>query len=236
MHRACVLIAILSIGVGGSAQTSGTHTLRAVTVHLPPGIHLQSAQVVYFLYGPFGARGGGITPTKNGKSFAIDTDVDGVPASEIRIVVYLPGCKFALLDVRLNGKSEERQRQLFCAPRPSVPLRGAVFPLSFTQEQSTVIEVVYLAEWANRFFGIADGAVPSFRIATIKPDEDGRFQIEMPDVHHHQSRGDGFQFILRDSKTWNIIAFLKPAENPHGSSVLPVQPSYDMVRFVAEMR
>jgi hypothetical protein len=190
--------------------------------------------VVYFLYGRFGARGGGVTPTKNQKGFAIDTYVDGVAASEIRIVVYLPGCKFALLDIPLAAESENRK--LFCMPRPSVSLRGEVFPISITREQPTVIEVGYLADWANRFFGIADGAVPNFCIATIKPDENGQFQLELPDVHQHQSRGDGFQFILRDPKTWNILAFLKPAENPEGSSVLAVQPSYGVIRFVAEMR
>jgi hypothetical protein len=234
VHRALVLIAILTIGVGAPAQTSTSHPLRTVTLHLPPGIRSQVVQVDYFLYGPFGARGGGITPTKNRKSFAIDTYVEGVAASEIKIVAYLPGCKFALLDVSLSGKSEDRQ--LFCMPLPSLSLRGEIFPILIAKDQPTVIEVGYLAEWANRFFGIADGAVPNFRIGTIKPDEDGQFQLELPDVHQHQSPGNGFQFILRDPRTWNIIAFLKPAENPKGSSVLAVQASYDMVRFVAEMQ
>jgi hypothetical protein len=234
VHRACALVAILSVGVGAPAQTSAAHSHRTVIVHLPPGIRSQSVQVDYFLYGPFGAWGGGVKPTKNRKSLAIETYVEGVAASEIKIVAYLPGCKFVLLDMPLGGKSEDRQ--LFCIPRPSLSLRAEIFPISITKEQPTVIEVDYLAEWANRFFGIADGAVPNFRIATIKPDENGQFQLEVPDVHQHQSPGDGFQLILRDLKTWNIIAFLKPAENPEGSSVLAVQPSYDMVRFVAEMQ
>src|SRR5215831_9443464 len=202
MHRACVVIAILSVSVGGLAQTNASPPLRTVTLRLPPGIHSPSAQVVYFLYGPFGARGGGVTPTRNGKSFAIETYVDGVAASAIKIVTFLPGCKFVLLDISLGAKSEDCQ--LFCLPRPSLPLRGEIFPISITQEQPTVIEVDYLADWANRFFGIADGAVPNFRIAMIKPDENGQFQLELPDVHQHPSHTDGFQFILRDPRTWNI--------------------------------
>ena len=234
VHRALTLITILSVGVGVTAQKSASHLSRTVTIHLPTGTYSKPAQVVYFLYGPFGARGGGVTPTKNGKSFAIETYVEGMAASEVKIVVYLPGCKFVLLDVRLSGKAEDRQ--LFCLPLPSLLLRGEVFPISITQEQPTVIEVGYLADWANRFFGIADGAVPNFHSATIRPDENGHFQLELPNVHHHQSRDSGFQFILRDPTTWNILAFLKPAENPKGSSVLATQPSYDLVRFVAEMR
>jgi len=234
VHRACVLIASLSIGVSAPAQTNASHSHRTVTLHLPPGIRSQSAQVVYFLYGPFGARGGGVTPTNNRKSLALDTYADDVAASEIKIVAYLPGCKFVLLDISLGRKSEDRQ--LFCMPRPSLSFRGEIFPVSVTQEEPNVIEVDYLAAWAKSFLGIGDGAVPNFRIATIKPDENGQFQLEVPDVHHHQARGDGFQFILRDLKTWNIIAFLKPAENPEGSSVLSVQPSYDMVRFAVEVR
>ena len=233
VHRAFVLIAILSIGVSVRAQTSTTATHRKVTLHLPPG-RSQSVQIDYFLYGPFGARGGSVASAKNRKSLAVNTDVEGVAANEIKIVAYLPGCKFVLLDIPLSGKSEERQ--LFCLPRPSLSLRGEIFPISITQEQPTVIEVGYLAEWANRFFGVADGAAPDFHVATIKPDENGQFQLEVPDVYHHQSRGDGFQFILRDPRTLNIIAFLKPAENPEGSSVLAVQPSYDVVRLVAEVR
>ena len=230
MHRACVIIATLSVSVAGLGQTSATHPLRTVTVHLPPGIHSRSAQVVYFLYGLFGASGRVVGQTSD----EIDTYVDGVAASEIKIVAYLPGCDFVLLDIPLHGESESRQ--FVCTPLPSLPFRGEVFPISTTTEQPRVIEVRYLAGWASRFFGISDGAVPNFRIATIQPDENGQFQLEVPDVLQRQMPGDGFQFILRDPNTWNIIAFLKPAEHQEDPLVLAPRPSYHLVRFVAEMR
>lgn len=37
-----------------------------------------------------------------------------------------------------------------------------------------------IADWDHEFHGIADGSVTTIHIATVIPDEDGRFEIELP--------------------------------------------------------
>lgn len=59
--------------------------------------------------------------------------------------------------------------------------------------------------------GIADGFVTGFPIATVSPDANGTFQIDLPyfradaEVSSSQPRAS-FQLTLRDAKTWNHIA------------------------------
>jgi hypothetical protein len=71
--------------------------------------------------------------------------------------------------------------------------------------------VDYMAYWARGFFGIEDGMVTQFRLATVSPDSDGVFHVEPPyfstDVADFSSpRRATFSLMLRDSKTWNRIA------------------------------
>jgi hypothetical protein len=40
--------------------------------------------------------------------------------------------------------------------------------------------VDYMAYWARGFFGIEDGMVTQFRLATVSPDSDGVIHVELP--------------------------------------------------------
>lgn len=76
--------------------------------------------------------------------------------------------------------------------------------------------VNYVAYWALEFFGIADGFATKFRVATVSPDANGVFQVELPYFTADAATADAagsssqprahFWLILRDSKTWNPIA------------------------------
>ena len=97
------------------------------------------------------------------------------------------------------------------------------------------IEVSYLALWSHEFFGIIDGPVTTIRLGTVRPDRDGKFEIMLDDLYKQSSLGDGaIQFILRDVKTGNIIAFLRPAEATPNSHLLSVRASYPIVQLIAE--
>ena len=89
--------------------------------------------------------------------------------------------------------------------------------------------------WSYRFFGIFDGPVTTIRLATVRPDRDGKFEIMLPDLYKQSSLGDGaIEFILRDVKTGNIIAFLRPTETTPNSHLLSVRASYPIVQLIAE--
>ena len=74
------------------------------------------------------------------------------------------------------------------------------------------MEISYEADWDHRFFGIGDGFVTSFQIATAIPEDDGRFEVELPDFFKQADLGKGsLLFLLRKKVGGNIIATLKPA-------------------------
>jgi hypothetical protein len=83
-------------------------------------------------------------------------------------------------------------------------------PTELVRENNAESVVNYMAYWAHGFFGIADGFVTEFRLATVSPDANGVFQVELPyfsadDEASPSRRRAGFWLMLRDSKTWNHI-------------------------------
>ena len=205
-----------------------------VSLALPPGIDSETVHIEYFLTGPFGGYGSFVHPEKGKASYDIDPFVEGRAANNIKIVAYFPGCEVATLDFTFSGAPVERA--LDCRPLGSVLLRGQIVPSSLTKNQNAEIEVSYLAMWSHSFFGIMDGPVTTFRLGAVRPDSDGAFEIMLPDLYQQSRLRDGaIEFILRDIKTGNIIAFLKPGEAmPNSPNWLSVQASYPTVQLVAE--
>ena len=78
------------------------------------------------------------------------------------------------------------------------------------------VEINYMAYWAHDFFGIADGAVATFHLGRVTPDEDGAFQVPIPNftkdvVTDSFHRNAGLQFIARERDTGNLVSLLVPA-------------------------
>jgi len=94
------------------------------------------------------------------------------------------------------------------------------------------VEIIYMAPWAFRFFGIADGPVLTILLARVTPDESGAFRVLLPNfskdrVTESFHREAGLRFIAREQDTGNIVSFLAPA-NVQGtdSRNLPIKPKY----------
>jgi hypothetical protein len=82
-------------------------------------------------------------------------------------------------------------------------------------QESVEVRVEYAAFWACRFFGFTDCAVPQISLGTAKPDAEGVFEIDLPDfgidpITAESDCGAELEFVLREAKTGNIIAFLEP--------------------------
>lgn len=99
-------------------------------------------------------------------------------------------------------------------PRPpveTVKLSGKIVPDALVRDTDAELVVTCMAYWAHAFYGIADGFVTGFPTATVSPDANGTFQIDLPyfradaEVSSSQPRAS-FQLTLRDAKTWNHIA------------------------------
>ena len=233
----CLATAVFLVGLApaSAVQEKDSDRPSQVSLVLPPGIASEAVQITYYMTGPFGGYGRSVKTEKNQSRYDIDASVDGKPAATIKVIAYLPGCEIVTLDIPL--KSTAVEQRLGCKPLGWVVLHAQVFPVSITQEQPTEVEVIYLAEWSNRFFGITDGMVTPIRLGTVVPDEHGQFEFKLPNLAKQTTLGEGvFRFGLRRRNNWNRIASLRPAEpslNSFGG--LKVRSSYSpVVQFMAE--
>ena len=241
------VLAIL-LGMAGllpqSAQTPKTaSSLASVSISLPPDILSETVQISYFLVGPFGGYGGYVAQRTGVHSYEIPTMVEGKAATEIRMIVYASGCEIQQFVLPLAEHSRVNQ-EFQCQRAETVRLSGKIVPTALVSDNNAELVVTYMAYWAHGFYGITDGIVTEFRVATVSPDANGMFEIDLPyfsaDTEASSSqRRASFRLMLRDSKTWNLIAFnLEPEKQElrlqeHGLRIRSQYPD-DLIFTAAE--
>ena len=184
--------------------------LPPVSISLPPDILSETVQISYFLVGPFGGHSGYTAQRTGVHSYEIPTMVDGKGATEIRMIVYASGCEIQQFVIPLAEHSRVSQK-FPCQPVETVKLSGHIVPDALVRGTDTELVITYTAYWAHTFYGIADGFVTGFHIATVSPDANGMFQVDLPyfSVDAEASSSEqkaSFRLMLRDSKTGNHIA------------------------------
>jgi hypothetical protein len=208
------------------AQENAQPQSPTLMLNLPPEIASETVQINYFMLGPFGGYGGYVTRNKGRVFYDIPASVDGKPAGAVKIIAYMPGCEIVKLEITIQGAFE--QRTLPCRALGRVPLRGRISPVSRPQISGVEVEINYEADWDHEFFCISDGMVTSIQVAAVIPDEDGQFEVELPDFFNQADLGKGsFQFVLRNRSSGNIIAMLKPGNIPRFVGGLAIRSSYD---------
>jgi hypothetical protein len=194
-----------------AAQTSTKAAdLPSVSISLPPNTPSETVQVSYFLRGPFGGYGGYAAQHAGLHSYEIPASVEGKAATEIRMIVYASGCEIQTFVIPLAENSRVKQ-EFPCQRSAMVKLSGRIVPNELARDNNAELVVTYMAYWAHEFYGIVDGAVTVFSVATVSPDANGMFQADLPyfsaDAAADSSeRRAGFWLMLLDSKTWNHVA------------------------------
>jgi hypothetical protein len=207
------------------AQENAQWKPLGITLYLPPDIASETVQINYFMLGPFGGYGGYVTTEKGRVSYDIPASRDGKPAAAVKVIAYLPGCEIAKFEVAMQGAWEART--LSCKALGRIPLQGRILPVSVAQTAGMEVEINYEADWDHEFFGIADGMVTAIHVATVIPDKDGKFEVELPDFNKQTDLGRGsFQFMLRKTAGRNIVALLKPGNMLRFSTELAIRSSY----------
>jgi hypothetical protein len=209
-------VSMLLFGMAGllpqSAQIPKTATvLPSVSISLPADILSETVQISYFLVGPFGGNGAYVAQRTGVHSYEIPTMVEGKAATEIRMIVYASGCEVQQFVLPLTEHSRVNQ-EFQCQRVETVKLSGHIVPDALVRDTNAELVVTYMAHWAHGFYGIRDGPVTEFHLATVSPDANGVFQVDLPyfsaDVEASSPRQRAsFRLMLRDSKTWNHIAF-----------------------------
>ena len=212
-----VVAACLVVAVGG-AQEAGR---PEVSIRVRAGASVEGIQINRMLSGPFGGDASSITPAPKMQRYAIDASAKGVAASRVQVVVYMPGCELSRYDIAMHGESVERQAE--CKALPAWTLSGQLVIDASTvaalgkHDSPLEIEVGYMALWVSAFFGIMDGPVTTFHVATVPLGKDGSFSVMLPefakDPAEKTAGSSGwFELRLREKKTWNVVGTLRPTE------------------------
>lgn len=208
-------VSVLLFGMAGlllqSAPAPKAVTfLPSVSISLPADVPSETVQISYFLRGPFGGYGDYVAPRTGVHSYDLPTSVEGKAATEIRMIVYASGCEIQQFVLPLTEHSRVSQ-EFQCERAETVRLSGKIAPTALVSDNNAELVVTYMAYWAHGFYGITDGFVTRFHLATASPDANGMFQVELPyfsvDSKASSSKQRAsFRLMLRDAKTWNLIA------------------------------
>lgn len=209
--RAVIAAALFTVSMGtATAMAQGAR----LQLFLPAGISSDKMDVRYVLYGRFGARGAYVIPKPDLPFLDIPLSMNGVPASEIKMLAWAPGCQIETFDMRLNAL--DAQRTYACTPQLTIKLSGRIADFKRSATKAAEVRIDYLAYWACKFFGnLADCMVPQISLATSKIDREGRFEIDVPslasDPAVYGAGSSWFQVTLREILSGNLVAFLDPA-------------------------
>jgi hypothetical protein len=232
MHRLAAFIAVVNLlfAVDGLAQS--TPPLPKVSIALPADIPSEKVWVRYVLYGPLGGHGSDAARKPDSQLIEIIAAVEGKRAARMKMLVWAPGCKIQTFDIPIQ-ESADVYESFVCSPLPSITLVGQIKNTPMDGKKPAEVRVDYLALWACSFFGFVDCMVPQASVGTAIPDPQGTFEIDVPDfsadpTSSDSDRGAEFQLVLREVKTWNLIAYLEPESEMlrTPSRALKIVPSY----------
>ncbi len=223
----------------GTAASHPRNSPSHMILH-PSSVPSQTVQVAYYLIGPFGGYRTSMEPKADLNSFEIDASVEGRAATEIRMLIYAPGCEFQTVVLPLEADSK-MTHEFYCKVARSVRLSGRIVPHDLGPFENTKVVISYRAFWAHDFFGIADGMVTGFRVAAVHPDANGAFQVDLPyfkedtsltseDAGSPSMPRANLSLVLDDSETGNSVADLMPViqefrSTPEGLQVRANYPS-----------
>lgn len=219
-----ILFAVVPAENSAAARQEPSVAPLRFTLVLPSDIPSEKVQIQYFFSGANGGYGSSLQRQPELNQYELS-----VPAgNHVKVIAYMPGCELNVLELDADSTTVQ---PLDCRSLSAVRLVGRLVPIDILLGKRTEVEVRYEAFWDHEFFGIADGPVSSFRIASVAPDENGSFSVLLPDFAHDdvanrwKEKGE-WSFLVREVGTENILAFLRPGDSPAG---LRVQSSYPAV-------
>ena len=201
-----------------AAAAQSANPSKHVTLLLPLGTASETVQITYALEGSFGGHGGNIAAAPNVTSYEIPASVEGKLADHVQIVAWIPGCEMRTYDVKPK-KLWAEEVIVDCTTLPPATLTGHVRPVAAIAGKPAELVVWYEASWECELFGWWDCMVPQYEVARTTLDPGGTFQLQLPDFSSDPvinsfkmppGMAGEFRLVVRDPKTWNPIAILKP--------------------------
>jgi hypothetical protein len=116
------------------------------------------------------------------REYILETWREGQQATMFKAIIYCPGKRILLLTRSAHSGGLVGTISIELEPLDWVPLSGRLVSVAAGRDLN--VEAVYLAHWGHAFFGILDGPVASFTVATTKVAADGTFALNVPDFAH----------------------------------------------------
>jgi len=176
---------------------------NSVEIQLPPGVDSAHFFARYVLAGQ--DFGGWVDARAGVRSYFIDTTVGQRPASEIRAILYAPGCAIQTLSAALAaGRSAF---PFVCQPVRNVRIAGAIVRPGDFQGHQLTVQARYVLRWAASFLGVDLNMVTGIPVGDpIDVSADRPFAVSIPDL---SSRGE-LEFQARERGTHDLLAWLVP--------------------------
>jgi hypothetical protein len=222
-----VSAALVVAAQGRRPSIDNTFLLR-----FPRTVDTTGLSISYFLTGPFGGYGSYVRTKSNVREYVIETLYEGKSAKTLKAIIYCPGYGVELLSASPLTVPSGISPFVELKTLPSIPLSGKVVLPKGRSVTSPKIEVVYSAYWSHQFFGISDGAVITFKVASTDVAEDGSFSIMVPDftrdpvVTSFEKKGV-LRLMAREPNTGNMPYILERAEQPGRGAELVIAAEYD---------
>jgi len=233
MNKAVMWMVGLGMAAGAAyGQQSGAGEMPRVVLTVPGDVAPEKVAIRHFLTGEFGGYGSFVPTTADERRYEIVAGVDGRAATEIKIVAFMPGCEFETFDEKLT--QGEVAETLECRPVRMTPLRGQIADAGIWDQVRRSVRVVYVAGWANRFFGIYDGMVMMIPLGVTEVDASGAFEIMVPSFTGKAGEGSAdLEFFLDMGKSSGRGTRLEVAGKSGMGSCLTVSADYpEAVRLV----
>jgi hypothetical protein len=225
---------------GGPVYCQQPYEKPSFLLRFPHAIDSTNLSIRYFLGGPFGGFGGYIQSKPSAWNYEIPLFRESKQASSLKAIVYCPGYGMELVKVPLLADRSVEERFVRLTPLPTIHLSGRVVLPENAEMTDFNIEFEYLADWDHEFFGIQDGLVQTFIVATAAVGREGFFTAELPDftrdpvVQSFRWKGD-IHLIARDPKTGNFAYDLE-TENQPGKEASLGLPSQEINNFIVYAR
>ena len=233
-----ILLAVLPAYIR-RAQAQSFSGGQSFLLRLPSTVDTTGLHISYFMTGDFGGYGGFVRTKPNLHGYVIDTSYQNKPASTLKIIVYCPGYGIKLLNLPSLSDLSDTSSSVELKPLPTVQLSGKIVTPEGSALKDFKIEVIYWAYWKLEFFGLVDGAISPFKLASADVSRDGSFSVAVPDFSRDPAIGPFMEkgvIGLRacDPKTGNFVYRLESAERPGIDAEFEIATKYDELLLYAK--
>jgi hypothetical protein len=158
-------------------------------------------------------RVGWINPQDGELTYAI-TRLSANDTSQVRGIVYSPGCALQTFDIAIQEPRSYRY-SFPCEPISQIEIHGSIPQLGRLYDGDVRIEAKYVADWAPDFFKYDDGTtteIPLGGAGTL--DDQNHFHLPIPDLSRDKlagspTRGGEIRIFIRNQKSGQIIDLWK---------------------------